>query len=133
MRHRIARPDDVPRLRDIEDLAGESFRDIGMPEIADDDAPTVATLAEYQAACRATITVDEHDRPIAYVLTDDVDGNVHIEQISVDPAHAHRGIGRALLDHIAVQAAARGAPAVTLTTFADVPWNAPYYARYGFQ
>ena len=23
-------------------------------------------------------------------------------------------------------------PALTLTTFAEVPWNAPYYARCGF-
>ena len=23
-------------------------------------------------------------------------------------------------------------PAITLTTYADVPWNAPYYARRGF-
>lgn len=26
----------------------------------------------------------------------------------------------------------RGLPAVTLTTFADVPWNAPLYRRWGF-
>ena len=24
-------------------------------------------------------------------------------------------------------------PAVTLSTFRDVPWNAPYYAKLGFQ
>ncbi|WP_206604336.1 hypothetical protein [Arthrobacter pityocampae] len=26
----------------------------------------------------------------------------------------------------------QGCSALTLTTFADVPWNAPYYARLGF-
>lgn len=26
-----------------------------------------------------------------------------------------------------------GLPAVTLTTFVDVPWNAPYYRRCGFR
>ncbi|EST37103.1 hypothetical protein N566_14850, partial [Streptomycetaceae bacterium MP113-05] len=26
-----------------------------------------------------------------------------------------------------------GLPALTLTTFADVPWNAPYYERCGFR
>jgi hypothetical protein len=26
-----------------------------------------------------------------------------------------------------------GAPAVTLSTFREVPWNAPYYARSGFR
>ncbi|MFD4629090.1 GNAT family N-acetyltransferase [Streptomyces sp. NPDC058284] len=56
----------------------------------------------------------------------------HIEQVSVYPRAARRGVGRALIEHAAVQARARGATALTLTTFADVPWNAPYYARIGF-
>jgi hypothetical protein len=28
---------------------------------------------------------------------------------------------------------ARGATALTLTTFDDVPWNGPYYTRLGFR
>jgi GNAT superfamily N-acetyltransferase len=43
------------------------------------------------------------------------------------------GLGRALLDHAAEPAAAAGVSALTLTTFADVPWNAPYYVRCGFR
>ncbi|MEM8769986.1 MAG: GNAT family N-acetyltransferase, partial [Pseudomonadota bacterium] len=31
------------------------------------------------------------------------------------------------------EAAARGLEAVTLTTFADIPWNAPFYAAMGFE
>lgn len=31
------------------------------------------------------------------------------------------------------RADSEGAPALTLTTFTDVPWNAPYYARCGFR
>jgi predicted N-acetyltransferase YhbS len=46
---------------------------------------------------------------------------------------ARRGLGRTLLDHAADQASAAGLPALTLTTFADVPWNAPYYTRCGFR
>lgn len=72
-------------------------------------------------------------RPVAYVLAEPVDGNVHIEQISVDPGSAHRRIGRALIEHVARQAAAAGVPALTLCTFAEVPWNAPYYERCGFR
>ncbi len=60
-------------------------------------------------------------------------GCLHVEQVSVDPGNAHCGLGRALLDHAAQQAAAAGVPALTLTTFAHVPWNAPYYARCGFR
>jgi hypothetical protein len=37
-----------------------------------------------------------------------------------------------LIDHLQAEAAAESRPAVTLTAFRDVPWNAPYYARLGF-
>jgi hypothetical protein len=38
-----------------------------------------------------------------------------------------------LLDEAADRARAGGLPALTLTTFADVPWNGPYYERCGFR
>jgi len=72
------------------------------------------------------------DRPAAYLLAAVVDGALHVEQVSVAPAQARRGIGAALVDHLAAVAAAEGRPALTLTTFRDVPWNAPYYRRLGF-
>ncbi len=46
-----------------------------------------------------------------------VDGNLHVEQVSVHPDSARRGIRRSLLDHLADQATREGAPALTLTTF----------------
>ncbi len=66
-------------------------------------------------------------------MADLVDGCLQVEQVSVHPASARRGLGRRLLDHAASLAAADGRPALTLTTFADVPWNAPYYAGCGFR
>lgn len=57
----------------------------------------------------------------------------HVEQISVDPRYARRGLGRRLLDRVVEVARRRGFDALTLTTFRDVPWNAPYYRRCGFR
>jgi predicted N-acetyltransferase YhbS len=54
-------------------------------------------------------------------------------QVTALPSHARRGIGRALIDHAAAWAVSQGLRALTLTTFADVPWNAPYYRRIGFR
>ena len=133
MRHRPATEADVARMHEIEHASGQAFADVGMPEIADDPEPTAEVIAGYVAAGRAFVTVDDDDRPVAYAVVDRLDGNVHIEQVSVDPAAARRGIGARLIDHIGDWAAARGAPALTLTTFRDVPWNAPYYARLGFR
>ena len=62
-----------------------------------------------------------------------VEGCAYVEQIDVLPSHARRGIGAALLAAVAGLARARGWPALTLSTFKDVPFNAPYYARLGFE
>jgi GNAT superfamily N-acetyltransferase len=130
---RIATVDDLPVLQDIERAAGRVFRDIGMPEIADDDPPSLTDLERYRDAGRALVAVDGANQPVAYLLADVIDGCLHIEQVSVHPDHARRGIGRALIEHVAGTAKAGGVPALTLTTFADVPWNAPYYERCGFR
>lgn len=71
----------------------------------------------------------EADEPAGFLMARVVEGCLHIDQVSVDPGSARRG----LLEHAASQAAADGIPALTLTTFASVPWNAPYYARCGFR
>lgn len=123
---------DLETLRGIERAAGRCFRDIGMPEIADDEPLPVDVLAEYQEEGRVWVAVDGIDHAVAYLISDPVDGNVHIEQVSVHPDHAHRRLGRSLIDWTAAEATAAGAPRLTLTTFRDVPWNAPYYARCGF-
>lgn len=129
---RAARPSDLERLRDVERAAGRCFRDVGMPEIADDEPLPTEVLADYQRHGRAWVAVADGDQVVAYLISDLVDGNVHIEQVSVDPAYARQGVGRSLIERTAVLAAAVGVPALTLTTFRDVPWNAPYYARCGF-
>ena len=133
MRIRAVEVEDLPALQDIERAAGRWFRDIGMPEIADDEPLTLDELAAYQRAGRAWAAVGETGRPAAYLIADLVDGNVHIEQVSVHPGSARRGVGRSLLEHAARQAAAEGIRALTLTTFSEVPWNAPYYERCGFR
>jgi GNAT superfamily N-acetyltransferase len=125
--------DELSLLQDIERAAGRCFRDIGMSEIADHEPLPLGELARYHRAGLAWVAVDEANAPMAYLIADRVDGNLHIEQVSVHPDSARRGIGRSLLDHLAEHAVADGIPALTLTTFAHVPWNAPYYARCGFR
>ncbi|MGW7249459.1 GNAT family N-acetyltransferase [Streptomyces decoyicus] len=132
-------PTELPALRTIERAAGEAFRELGMAAIADDAPPSLAQLTSYQRAGRALAAYEEPGeanptdrpgRPLGYLLWDPVDGCTHIEQVSVHPQHAHRRIGRALIDR-AERDGGRGA--LTLTTFTEVPWNAPYYARIGFR
>ncbi|MFC9941461.1 GNAT family N-acetyltransferase [Streptomyces pratensis] len=133
MRIRRVNIDELPLLQDIERAAGHCFREVGMPEIAEDDPLPVSELARYLGNGLAWVAVDSADVPVAYLIAEHVDGNLHVEQVSVHPDQARRAVGRALLNHVAEHAAVGGVPAVTLTTFADVPWNAPYYTRCGFR
>ncbi|MFF2653515.1 GNAT family N-acetyltransferase [Streptomyces sp. NPDC058045] len=130
MRIRAVRLDELGVLQDIERAAGRCFRDIGMPEIADDEPPPLDELARYHHTGLAWVMDDGTGTPVAYLIADRVDGNLHVEQVSVHPDGARRGVGRALLDHLAGHAVTNeAASALTLTTFTQVPWNAPYYAR----
>ena len=56
-----------------------------------------------------------------------------MEQLSVLPEHQGRGHGRRLLDEVEAWAGEQGLAALTLTTFADVPWNRPLYEHLGFR
>ena len=44
-----------------------------------------------------------------------------------------QGSGRALMKATLDLASARRLPSVTLSTFRDIPWNAPFYASMGFK
>lgn len=130
---RPTRVGEVTALREIERLAGERFRDVGLPDIADDEPLPADVLAGYIAAGRSWVAVDGADAPVGYVVVDVVDGCAHVEQVSVRPDHQGLGTGRALLERVHRWAAEHGLAAVTLTTFADVPWNAPLYRHLGFR
>jgi len=145
---RPPRSDELERLREIEREAGRLFVDVGMPEIAADEPPPLAVLERCRAEGWAWVVTADADGdtladdgvPVGYVIVDVLDEpgpgpgrSAHVEQVSVDPAFAGRRLGQRLLDHVADQARRRGLDAVTLTTFRDVPWNAPYYERCGFR
>lgn len=129
---RPARIDDLPRLRDIEVAAGEAFRRIGMAAIADDSPPLLDVLAAYQRDGRSWVATNSADEPIAYILVEIADRHAHISQVTVHPDHARQGIGGALIEEAARWAVERELEGMMLTTFRDVPWNAPYYTRLGF-
>ncbi|MET7855843.1 GNAT family N-acetyltransferase [Streptomyces sp. NPDC005318] len=133
MRIRPARRSDLPLLQDIERAAGEPFRTLSMSAVADDDPLPLELLDDYRRAGRAWVAVDDDDRPVGYLIADPVDDAAHVEQVSVHPSAARRGVGSSLIDHLATWAGERQLTALTLTTFVHVPWNAPYYMRLGFR
>lgn len=90
-------------------------------------------LADAARAGLLPVIADAADRPAGFALLCPLDGDLHVREIDVHPGHAGRRLGARLLDGAAAIARARGLPALSLTTFRSVPWNAPYYARLGFR
>lgn len=129
---RPARGDELEALRALEIAAGEVFRELGMDPVADDTPPSTVVLRG--ALDRGGLwAIDDDGTVAAYLMDDVVDGEPHLEQVSVHPDHARRGLGARLVEDLVARARAAGHHAVTLTTFVDVPWNGPYYARLGFR
>jgi RimJ/RimL family protein N-acetyltransferase len=128
--------DDVPAIQAVEVAAGERFREIDEPRIARcADAPPYSTegLARAATERRAWVAVDAVGSVIGFAVAWVVDGEGHLDELAVVPAHGRRGVGRALVDEVIAWSAAQELPSVTLTTFRDVPWNAPYYEKLGFR
>jgi GNAT superfamily N-acetyltransferase len=128
---RPGEPRDIPVMQDIEIVGCQIFADIGMQDIADDGAHETELLAEYIAGGRAWVA-ESGDRVCGYALADVYDGTAHVEQVTIYPDCAGRGIGSLLVDAIEDWGRERGSRALTLLTFRDVPWNGPYYRRLGF-
>ncbi|EAP99317.1 probable acetyltransferase [Janibacter sp. HTCC2649] len=117
---------DLSRLAAVEALGDALFETVFGPL----DWPAPLSGEERAAEPGFVLVVGEPVVGFAHVL--ELGGGWHLEQIAVDPAHGRRGLGSALLDGVCREVASRGGRAVTLRTFADVAWNAPFYARHGF-
>ena len=78
---------------------------------------------------------EESGEPVGFVWLDTELGDdaIGIAEIDVLPEFGRRGIGAALLERACEWARAAGYRRVDLGTLADVSWNAPFYARHGFE
>ena len=132
-RIRLARPDDIAPLPAIETAAAQLFRQSAYPWIADEPNGMSETLmVECQDEWRLWVATGADDRPIGFAAYTCLDDQVWLGELSVHPDHARRRIGAALIAAAERFYGRRGARRMTLTTFSDIPWNAPYYGRLGF-
>lgn len=104
-----------------------------MAEVAADEPVSAERLATYARAGRSWVATDERNHVVGYVVVEPIDRCAHIEHVSVHPEHQGQGMGRMLIGEVERWAATRGLEAMTLTTFAEVPWNQPLYEHLGFQ
>jgi len=128
----LAVPDELPALAEIERAAAALFppEDVS-PALAASTVP-LATLEEARARGRLWVA-RLSGRPVGFLVATLVDGAPFVIELDVLPAHHRRGVGTALLRAAMAWARAQPVPVLTLTTFRHLPFNAPFYARLGFE
>jgi GNAT superfamily N-acetyltransferase len=130
---RPGRVDELDLLREIDDESVPMFAAVGIDlSQLDLDHPFVRSEFERWRAGLQTghVQVAQIEREVVgFSVLGSLDGKPYLEQLAVRAAFMRRGIGSTLLAH--AQRASEGE--LWLTTYAHVPWNAPYYERAGFR
>lgn len=129
---RRASHNDVPAMQALEHDAAQAFRTVGYDFCA--DGP-VRTIEEHERGLRdgATFIAEIGGDTAGFIMMWSVDDHAHITEVSVAERFQKRGIGRALINAGEDWAREQIFSAVTLTTFRDVPWNAPFYSTLGYE
>lgn len=129
---RKATVDDVAIMQVLEDDAGRRYADYEPTRFCTDLGHR--DVEEHQRVLERGLALIAQMGGTAagFILLLPMDGRVHILELAVALDRQGRGIGRALLAAADAWAAEQGYYEITLTTFRDVPWNAPFYASLGF-
>ncbi len=127
---RLARPDELQRLAEIEDAAEERFIGTHMEFVR--DLPYSAPADAIPAQVRIWVSADAQDVPQGFLEAEPIEGWLHILELSVHPAAQRQGRARALVDTALAHAREAGLARVSLTTDRELAFNGPMYARMGF-
>ncbi len=129
---RLARPEDAEHFPEVEEDAARLFAD--EPSLAGIAMPPSRSAAEYRAiiAQRQSLTVTFDRDVIGFAAARPAGHELHLHELSLARAFQRRGIGSTLLRALKIDAANAAFAAITLQTFRDIAWNAPFYAGHGF-
>ena len=123
---------DFSLLADIEARADSVFE--GLAGFEDYQSCANSSAQDYRdLPISKRIWLAENPDPIAFASSYDIDNVVFLAQLSVLPKAQQMGVGTLLLETLLSSARDRGKDGVILTTFIDVPWNAPFYEARGFK
>jgi len=126
--------DEIPALIAIDLAASQLFAGTGM--LPDAELLDHVPADVFEAAMPGGHVFAARDRKgvaSGFVLTSLRGDTLYLDQVSVHPGHGRRGLGAALIRRVFEDAGDRGLKTVTLSTFRDLPWNAPFYRTLGFR
>jgi GNAT superfamily N-acetyltransferase len=130
---RVAEFEDADALPAVERSAGMRFRSIpDLAFLADGDDRPVEWHRHYIALGTEWVALSETEEIVAFLAAETVGAELHVWELAVRSDVQNQGIGRKLIEAACAYARQRNLRSLTLTTFSNVPWNAPWYQRLGF-
>jgi GNAT superfamily N-acetyltransferase len=130
---RSACMEDLTALAEIELSAATLFCDTPYAFLVDDRPLSLDFVTQQFESGRVWVAVNDRATPIGYAIAQDIDGEAYLRQIDVHPTYGRRGIGRKLVESVCVWAKDRDYRRILLSTFLDIEWNEPFYAKLGFE
>ncbi|QUL37796.1 GNAT family N-acetyltransferase [Erythrobacter sp. JK5] len=129
---RLARPEDAQAFHDVEEDAAQLLKE--EPSLAGLPVPPSRSPEEYREMIRQRhcLTALSEDTVVGFAATRRIGREVHLHELSVASAFQRRRIGATLINALKVDCRNAGVRAITLHTYRDIPWNAPFYERHGF-
>jgi GNAT superfamily N-acetyltransferase len=109
------------------------FHGWNVPESVLEETTPLEEFQAAQAAGLLWVAVSPQHHPVGFALVEREGNRLHLEELDVHPLHGRLGIGSALVEAVCTWAQGHGYVEITLTTYRDVPWNRPFYARFGFE
>jgi GNAT superfamily N-acetyltransferase len=133
---RLAHPSELGLLSEVERAAARRFEtysgELGVDPRWLTRVKLLEELLEAHDDERLLVVAQDDGEVVGFALLVDLGLFAHLEELDVLPEHGRKGLGAALIAAVCEWAHSHGFSAVTLSTFRDVPWNAPFYARHGF-
>ena len=133
----LARSEEATLLPSIEARAGALFSGVfsgaDLPAELAAQTTSEAVYLEAQRDGRIYVARDDGDRVVGFAHLIWIDSHAHLNELDVDPDFGRQGIGRRLVLAACDWARAHECDRITLSTFRDIPWNAPFYAGLGFE
>ncbi len=98
-----------------------------------EDATPLSVFEAAQVSGHLWVALSPTGHCVGFALVEPSGDRLHLEELDVLPEHGGRGLGRALVSEVERWAIDNHFAEITLTSYRDVPWNAPFYARLGFR
>jgi GNAT superfamily N-acetyltransferase len=124
---------EIHLLPQIESEADRRYARVGLSLVVGMPTASIAALERGRRHGLLWLAVSPLNRPVGFALMKLHGDIAWLDQLSVLDRWQGRGLGTALIARTVATARSLGFERLYLSTYRNVAWNAPFYARRGFE